>query len=201
MSRRARASLLGSTQSRSAGEGVRWLAWRRRPGTSRWASCRLAPNRFRKRTPNSRNADIPRTAQASRLSMLAAVAALLLVAFGLGAFSRGWLAPSVDAVVENPPRPAEVEPPGPLMATVSLSPERGSSIPATLQIPVMAIGNSAAEQPASHSISEYDRQKWERRGYQLTKERRFLPAQLPNGKKIMVPVDKLKANYVGSKVS
>jgi hypothetical protein len=51
------------------------------------------------------------------------------------------------------------------------------------------------------NISEYDRQKWERRGYQLSKEKRFLPAELPDGKKVVVPVEQVKASYVGSKVS
>ena len=143
----------------------------------------------------------PRNESASRVSMLASLAALLLVAFGLGAFSRGWLTPQADAVVENPQQPAEAEPSVPLMATVSLRPDLGSGIPATMQIPVMAVQNSAAQKPASSSISEYDRQKWERRGYQLIKERRFLPAELPGGKKVVVPVEQIKASYVGSKVS
>ena len=143
----------------------------------------------------------PKHAQPSRISMLASVAALLLIAFGLGAFSRGWLVPPTDSVVENPHQPAEAEPSGPLMATVSLRQELGSNLPATLQIPVMAVQNSAAERPTSNSISQYDRQKWERRGYQLIKERRFLPAELPGGKKVVVPVEQIKASYVGSKVS
>ncbi|MGI8982706.1 MAG: hypothetical protein ACR2FY_26020 [Pirellulaceae bacterium] len=148
-------------------------------------------------------AELPvlRTALASRISTLTTVAALLLVAFGLGAFSRGWLTPPTDSVVENPQHPAEAEPSGPLMATVSLRQGRGLNIPATLQIPVMAVQNSAAERPASSSISEYERQKWERRGYQLIKERRFLPAELPGGKKVVVPVEQIKASYVGSRVS
>ncbi len=143
----------------------------------------------------------PQNARPNPVSMLASVAALLLVAFGLGALSRGWLAPQTDAVVENPRQPTKVESSGQLMATVSLRQDRGSNIPATLQIPVMAVQNSAAQKPASSSISEYDRQKWERRGYQLIKERRFLPAELPGGKKVVVPVEQIKASYVGSKVS
>ena len=135
---------------------------------------------------------------------LSSLAAALLIAFTLGAFSRGWVKSNGDVVVENThpavARHHESEPAGPLMATVSLRPEPGSGMPATLQIPVMSMQHSGA-QPPSTPISEYDRQKWERRGYQLTKERRFLPAQLPDGKKVVVPVEQVKANYVGSKVS
>jgi hypothetical protein len=129
---------------------------------------------------------------------LSSLAAALLVAFTLGTLSGGWWKSNGEVVANK--RPQESEPAGPLMATVSLRPELGSAMPATLQIPVMSVKDSGAHSP-SRSISEYDRQKWERRGYQLTKERRFLPAQLPDGKKVVVPVEQVKANYVGSKVS
>ena len=143
----------------------------------------------------------PRSVPASPVSMLATVAALLLVAFALGAFSHGWLDPQADAVVEGLQQTAKTESTGPLMATVSFRPELGSSISGKLQIPVTAVRNSAADRPTPSNISEYDRQKWERRGYQLIKERRFLPAELPGGKKVVVPIDHVKASYVGSKVS
>jgi len=142
---------------------------------------------------------------AFRWAPVASLAAVLLIAFALGALSRGWWAPQVDAIVENKQPPASEhgigqERAGPLMATVSLPSEFGSEIPATLQIPVRSVRDSGP-QTASTPISEFDQHKWERLGYQLTKERRYLPAQLPDGKKVVVPVDQVKANYVGSKVS
>ncbi|MBC7855138.1 MAG: hypothetical protein IAF94_17035 [Pirellulaceae bacterium] len=142
----------------------------------------------------------PRSVPASPVSILATMAALLLVAFGLGAFARGWMDSQSDAIVTGSQQPAKVESTGPLMATVSLTPGLGSSISGKLQIPVAA-RNSAAESLAPSNISEYDRQKWERRGYQLIKERRFLPAELPSGQKVVVPVEQVKASYIGSKVS
>ena len=151
--------------------------------------------------------DAAETPTAFRWGRLSSLAAALLITFTLGALSRGWLAPpsSPSPVVEHKLLPvenhgAESEPAGRLMATVSLKAEPGSEIPATMQIPVRSVGNSEPPQAAA-PISEYDRQKWERRGYQLTRERRYLPAQLPNGKKVVVPVEQVKANYVGSKVS
>jgi hypothetical protein len=140
-----------------------------------------------------------------RWASLGSLAAVLLIAFTLGALSRGWPAPQVDAIVESKQPPAsehgtEKDPTGRLMATVSLPSELGSQIPATLQIPVRSVRDSGP-QTASTPISEFDQHKWERLGYQLTKERRYLPAQLPDGKKVVVPVDQVKANYVGSKVS
>jgi hypothetical protein len=135
---------------------------------------------------------------------MASLAAVLLVAFSLGALSRGWLAPQADAIVENKQSQGDdrrmgKESSGPLMATVSLPSELGSEIPATLQIPVRSVRDSGSQ--TSIPISEFDQHKWERLGYQLTKERRYLRAQLPDGKKVVVPVDQVKANYVGSKVS
>lgn len=144
-------------------------------------------------------------AEQRRWAPMASLAAAVLIAFVLGALSRGWLAANSDIVVVKQQKPVEEQATGtevsrPLMATVSLKPESGSEIPATMQIPVRSVGN--LEQPqTSAPISEYDRQKWERRGYQLTRERRYLPAQLPNGQKVVVPVEQVKANYVGSKVS
>ena len=188
----------------------------------RWRSCALALleaqawNESLERVGGEPSSETPpasvtvremnRGSQIFRWASLSSLAAALLVAFTLGALSRGWLATSNSDVVVESTQPATPSPnyvkeaPGPLMATVSLKPELGSQISATLQIPVMAMQNSGA-QPSSTPISEYDRQKWERRGYQLTKERRFLPVELPGGKKVVVPVEQVKANYVGSKVS
>jgi hypothetical protein len=142
---------------------------------------------------------------ALRWDSLASLAAAVLIAFTLGALSRGWWGLDSNMVVEKQTQPvndhsAGTEESRPLMATVALKPELGSDIPATMQIPVRSVGNSEPPQTAA-PISEYDRQKWERRGYQLTRERRYLPAQLPNGQKVVVPVEQVKANYVGSKVS
>ncbi len=138
-----------------------------------------------------------------RWTSLTSLAVALLVAFSLGAFSGSWWK-SNDVVEQQPPafakQPLEVEPSHPLMATVSFHPELSSGMPATLQIPVRTV-QDLADEPAGTPISEYDRQKWERRGYQLIKERRFLPAELPGGKKVVVPVEQIKASYVGSKVS
>lgn len=160
------------------------------------ASTKLTPSTLRQPA---------KTSSAVRWVALSSLAAALLVAFALGAFSRGWMKSGSDfAAGQNQPSgeksPHEAELNGPLMATVSLKPELGGGIPATMQIPVQAVRDSGPQTP-SISISEYDRQKWERRGYQLTKERRFLPAELPGGKKVVVPVERVKASYVGSKVS
>jgi hypothetical protein len=138
---------------------------------------------------------LPRKEKASpRLWSAAALAAALLVAFVSGAISRNWVKSNTE--VAEGDKPAA----GPLMATVSLKPALGPGVPATIQIPVHALTTPTPES-GGINISEYDRQKWERRGYQLSKEKRFLPAELPDGKKVVVPVEQVKASYVGSKVS
>ena len=137
----------------------------------------------------------------NRVSAWAILAPSLLVAFVLGTVARGWISPTREAsVAEKGQLPSA--PGGPLMASVSLQPKLGSPMGATIQIPVLPVQQSGgAEGEKVRPLSEYERQKWERRGYVLTKERRFLPAQLPNGKKVAVPVEQVKASYVGSKVS
>jgi len=134
----------------------------------------------------------------------AVLSASVLIAFSLGALSRSWMTPD-GALVEKkqqvgsePGEPAISS--GPLMATVALKPELHAGVSGTLRIPVRSVGNQD-ETSSAPSISEYDRQKWERRGYQLIKERRFLPAELPDGRKVVVPMEQVKAHYVGSKVS
>lgn len=136
----------------------------------------------------------------SRISTWAMLAPTLLLAFVLGAFSRGWISPTRSAVVaeKEPARAAAA----PVMASVSLQPQAGGPLTATVQIPVLpAPREGSAEDQQLRPISEYERHKWQRRGYQLTKERRFLPARLPDGKQIVVPIEQVKASYVGSKVS
>jgi hypothetical protein len=61
---------------------------------------------------------------------------------------------------------------------------------------------SETSQPAGRSaaIPEYVRRQWERRGYRLTVERRYVFANLPDGAQVVVPVDQVQLNRVASKV-
>jgi len=51
------------------------------------------------------------------------------------------------------------------------------------------------------SISDYDRMQWERRGFELTEERRYLPARLSDGREIVVPVNRVHLRFKGMPTS
>jgi hypothetical protein len=66
-----------------------------------------------------------------------------------------------------------------------------------LTLPIAA----ADEFPASEPISEYVRKQWERRGFELEEETRYLPAKLPDGRTVMVPVTKVHVRLKRTPVS
>jgi hypothetical protein len=68
----------------------------------------------------------------------------------------------------------------------------------TLQIPVVptAVTNSAEE-----PLPDYVRQQWERRGYQLQLERRFVFARLPGGQQVAVPIQQYSVKHVPPQIN
>lgn len=143
---------------------------------------------------------IVRAGRVAAWSSLGLLAASLLLAFALGMTARDWRKtskPGRIAEEDSAPGPAT---PMAVMATVGLSNGGGTAFPAELRIPVVPVSNPATP-PTGPPLSDYERQKWQRRGYSIERERRFLPAQLPDGTKVVLPVEQLKASYVGSKIS
>ena len=59
---------------------------------------------------------------------------------------------------------------------------------AQIQVPVTTADRVRHDAPA---ISDYDRKQWEKRGFEVTEERRYLPARLPDGREVVVPVSKV----------
>jgi hypothetical protein len=86
----------------------------------------------------------------------------------------------------------------PLMATVAVRTNLDPGVLAQLQLPVSPL--DSGEAPES-SISEYDRKQWERQGFELTEERRYLPARLPDGRQVVVPVNKVRVKVKRTPVS
>ena len=129
-----------------------------------------------------------------------AIAGLLLVAFGAGAVSAwSWRPGSVPAPqFVQPQIPAQARPSGPLLATVSVRTNLDPGLQARLALPVEP--DTAISEPES-SISDYERKQWERRGYELIEETRYLPAKMPDGRSVIVPVKKLRVKYKGTPVS
>ncbi|MEX0710732.1 MAG: hypothetical protein WD278_00195, partial [Pirellulales bacterium] len=88
-----------------------------------------------------------------------------------------------------------------VLASVAVQHGLGAMDTATIRIPVMpADGTAAQPAGATAAIPDYVRQQWERRGYRLTVERRYLFANLPDGEQVFVPVDQVQLNRVASKV-
>jgi len=92
--------------------------------------------------------------------------------------------------------PASVE--RPLLATVSIRTNLDPQTPAQLQVPVTPITAAAAE---TATISDYQRKQWEKRGFELSEERRYLPARLPDGREVVVPVNQVHLKFKGTPVS
>src|SRR5262245_52736011 len=77
----------------------------------------------------------------------------------------------------------------PVVATVSVRTNLDPDVPAQLQLPVTP---TSAAQSAASSLSEYEREQWERSGFEVREERRYLPARLPDGREVIVPVNKVQ---------
>ena len=156
--------------------------------------------------------DRRRTAEARRklptaswLMPLAVIAASI-VAFACGTLWRGMHSPPqprdaiVDRSSDSPDEtdPVRAEAGGPLLASVPVTGGPLGNVAAVLQFPVLP---AEAAQGQSTSISDSVRRQWERRGYELKEERRYLPAKLPDGRQVMVPVNEVKMKFVGRPVS
>jgi len=83
----------------------------------------------------------------------------------------------------------------PILAEVEMQTTGGLGPGAPIRIPVIPAraGANDVQEPRSE-IPEYVRQQWERRGYDVSVERRFLLAKLPGGQQVAVPVEQLRLN-------
>jgi hypothetical protein len=140
----------------------------------------------------------------------ALVAAACVIAFGLGlalhalvvvphqppdhpvANSSPQVSPQADLPGKTLPSLPEQEP---LLASFDVR-SGGRSGPTTpIRIPVVPVrADPSQDARQSVEIPDYLRQQWERRGYKVSLERRFLFARLPNGERIVVPVEQLNVN-------
>ena len=127
-----------------------------------------------------------------------AVAGLLLLAFGAGAIAaRSWSSrPPPSSQLAQPATSVELA--APLLATVSVRTNLDPRLQAGLTLPVRPTDDSL---PASSAISEYVRKQFERRGYELREETQYLPAKMPDGRPVMVPVNKIRVRLKGLPVS
>jgi hypothetical protein len=133
---------------------------------------------------------------------------LLVAAASIAAFVGGLMAQDVwrgshqaTPAIARPDVPLKTSPAlgGPLVASVPVKGGPLGSISATLQFPVLPVDSSAGGTVSS--VPDHVRRQWERRGYELVEERRYLPAKLPDGRQVMVPVNEVKMKFVGKPVS
>lgn len=142
----------------------------------------------------------------SRGGAFIALAASVLIAFGLGLFARGYWASDGQLVADLPAarHDAGGDPvqPGSGVTTSSNSPTRNPLKVVKQSSPPPRRTAAAAEAPTAQrrdSIPSYIRGQWERRGFQLTSRPAQLPVVLPDGRRMMASVDEWQLNYVGQR--
>jgi len=143
-------------------------------------------------------------AAASRSVSSVALAGALALMFATGVVSgRFWSVREPASPQASPPastlaKSSSAVDTAPLLATVSVRTNLDPQVRAQLQVPVTPVSAEAVQTPA---FSEYERMQWERRGFELNEERRYLPARLPDGREIIVPIKKIEMKYRGTPVS
>ena len=141
-----------------------------------------------------------------RVSSLALTAAVAL-AFLFGVCLARWLpteASRSQQIVEQPSAEQPIQLPvttaaKPVIATVPVKTNLDTQGPLLLQLHISS--EPSQDLAVNSSISHYERQQWERRGFEVLEELRYLPARLPDGRQIMVPVNKVQLKFKGTPVS
>lgn len=142
------------------------------------------------------------TAQAGhrRLGNVMALAASLLLAFGLGIGGRGLWMDQTPLVVQITPKDSAGDTgPGTSEEQLVVSEEQpivNQPAPGPAIMPAAATKIGAAD-----LISPYVRSVLERRGYEIESRHAVLPAVLPDGRRVMLPVDQFQLRYVGHRTS
>jgi len=127
-----------------------------------------------------------------------AVAGLLLLAFGAGVFAAQSWSSRPPPLPQFAQQAASDELARPTLASVSVRTSLDPRLQARLTLPVEPADDSL---PASSAISDYVRKQLERRGYELSEETQYLPAKMPDGRPVMVPVNKIRVRLRGMPVS
>jgi hypothetical protein len=148
-----------------------------------------------------------------RVRDAAVLAASVLVSFILGLALRhtaGNAAPdamvSQQRATEHPDntqtKVALRSPQTPILATMSMASGIGGLTQSVMQVPLVRGNRPPSEaRTSSESISDYVRQQWQRRGYQLDVERRYLFATLPDGEQVAVPVEQYSIKRIPQKIN
>lgn len=133
---------------------------------------------------------------------VAELAASFLVAFSLGLWIRGgvWTSttsptPNFAAIPEihnGPARNAEAQ-------TVRLIAQGATGNVQQIQIPILDPSRLQSWQSQPEAVvPDAVRRAVEHSGYQIRQERKYFPMQLPNGSRILVPVDQIEVVPAGT---
>lgn len=129
-----------------------------------------------------------------------ALAASLLLSFGIGVGARGIWSKQSPIIVQNPPTSSKGD-----VASASNGEKRVARNDATQvdqPAPKAVIAPTAASKVgATELISPYVRSQLQRRGYEVESRHAVLPAILPDGRRVMLPVDQFQLRYVGHRTS
>ncbi|MEQ1906233.1 MAG: hypothetical protein ABL888_18760 [Pirellulaceae bacterium] len=69
-----------------------------------------------------------------------------------------------------------------------------------IQVPIQAVKNEATVADVNDDLPAEVRRHWESRGFRLKQGQRFLPAKLPDGQQVMLPINQIVADFIGKKV-
>jgi hypothetical protein len=162
-------------------------------------------------TPAVEQLSVPEESRRRRPALRRILAGLALcIAFGLGLAMRDVVVPrrptveqpvarqvprAVHDQVSNGGTPGAISGPEPVLAAFDVQSGSRSGPTAPIRIPVVPAGSGLSQDaPHATEIPDYLRKQWERRGYKVSFERRYLFARLPDGRQIVVPVEQLNVN-------
>lgn len=129
----------------------------------------------------------------------AALAACVLVAFGLGfALHAAISAPGLASEPSQPPAAEPGRRSGTVLAAFNVQSSPG--LPEAPQVHIPVAPSSPLGESRIEEIPDYVRRQWERQGYQLSLQRRYLFAKLPDGQQVVVPVEQILFNHVPPQV-
>jgi hypothetical protein len=147
----------------------------------------------------------------------AALAASLLAAFGLGYATRGGADaagpvaatgepghPTIERAVADDDRavPREALPPEAVLASLAVRSGLPAGSLASVHIPLApSEPDAASDSPPAGAVSDYVRQQWRRRGYDLVVHRRYMFARLADGTQVAVPVEQVSFQPIPSRVN
>jgi hypothetical protein len=140
-----------------------------------------------------------------QLLHVAILAASVLLSFLLGLAARDMrqldqLPDAGDQIATNRlenPRQSDITP---VLAELPVETSLCGLPQSTIQLPVVP---KSATSPSTvvDTVPEYVRRQWERRGYQVHLERRYVFARLPGGQQVAVPIEQYSLKHVPPQIN